>query len=61
MKVKMLTRIEGTRNGARWPVAGSVIDVTDAEAVGMIETGIAVPVKDEPERATARKSETRKR
>jgi hypothetical protein len=59
VKVKMLMRIEGTRNGLRWPEAGTVVEVTETEAEGMLSTGIAEPVVEEPRKATARKAEKR--
>ncbi len=61
MKVTMKTRIEGTRNGVRWPEAGGVVDLPDAEAVDLLNAGLAEAVEaDEPEKATAKKATTRK-
>ncbi len=57
----MKTRIEGTRNGARWPEAGGVVDLPDGEAVDLLNAGLAEPVEaDGPEKATAKKAESRK-
>ena len=62
MKVTMRTRIEGTRNGVRWPEAGGVVDLPDVEAVDLLNAGLAEAVEDapEPEKATAKKATTRK-
>lgn len=51
MKVKMLARIEGTRNAIRWPDAGTVLSLPDGEARDLIATGLAVAVDDEPREA----------
>ena len=48
MKVRMLTRIEGTRNGLRWPEAGTVVDLGDGEAVDLCSIGLAEPVAEAP-------------
>lgn len=55
MKVSMVAAISGTRNGADWPKPGEVIDLPDAEAVDMLNAGLARAVEQaEPEKATAR-------
>lgn len=59
MKVRMLTRIEGTRNQVRWPDAGTVVDLPNGEATDLVSAGLAVPVVEEPRKATARKPEKR--
>ena len=59
MKVKMNIRIEGTRNGVRWPEVGTVVDLPDGEAADLVSQGLAVPVPVEPRKATARKAEKR--
>lgn len=57
----MKFRIEGTRNGVRWPDAGGVVDLPDGEAADLCSQGFAEPVVEvKPERATAKKAETRK-
>ena len=67
MKVKMLTRIEGTRNGKRWPEAGVVIDLPEGEARDLVTNRVAevakepAPEKPAPEVATARKATTRRK
>lgn len=43
MKVKLLTTITGTRNGDDWPPRGSVITLPDAEAVDLLNAGLAAP------------------
>ena len=64
-KVEMLVYISGSRDGVDWPAAGETIDVPAQEAAELIANGFArapegKSVKDEPERATARrKPETR--
>lgn len=66
MRIKMLTRIEGTRNAVRWPEAGTVVDLPEGEARDLISSGLAEavaeepPAKREPEKRPARKPETRK-
>lgn len=52
MKIRMLTRIEGTRNAQRWPEAGGELDLPDGEARDLIAGGLAEPVGDQPETAT---------
>lgn len=65
MDVRMKTRIEGTRNGLRWPEAGGVVDLPVGEANDLVAAGLAEVVevpkaeKRVPERATARKAEKR--
>lgn len=67
MKIKMLTRIAGSRNGVRWPDAGGAVDLPDGEARDLVAAGLAEPAKvDEPkvaqpEKAVAPKATTRKR
>jgi hypothetical protein len=64
-KVEMAVRISGTRDGVDWPEIGGLLEVGADEAANLISNGFArVPegksVKDEPEKATARrKPETR--
>lgn len=53
MKVKLNVGLTGTRNGEDWPAKGEVVDLPDAEAVDMLNAGLALPVKDEAEQATA--------
>lgn len=59
MKIQMKTKIAGSRNGVRWPVAGSVVDLPDGEAADLCAAGLAEPVAGEPEKATPRKAEKR--
>lgn len=64
MKIKMLTRIEGTRNGVRWPEAGTVIELPDGEAADLCSTGLAEPVAEPPaerveKRPAAKRAEKR--
>lgn len=65
MKIQMLTRIEGTRNGVRWPEAGSTVDLPEGEARDLVTTGVAKVVDEpkvaRPEKAVAPKPATRKR
>lgn len=61
MKIEMKVRIEGTRNGVRWPEAGGVVDLPDSEAADLCAAGLAEPVATEkPEKATAPKATARK-
>jgi hypothetical protein len=41
MKVRIKVRPSGLLNGREWPEAGGVIDLPDAVAKGMIESGDA--------------------
>ena len=41
MKIEMLIKIPGTRNGIRWPDAGTVIDLPGGEANDLITQGCA--------------------
>jgi hypothetical protein len=66
-KVQILAHISGTRNGVDWPEPGQILDVPQDEADQLISQRLArVPEKPErgskpePEKATARKPETRK-
>lgn len=60
MKVEVIVQVSGTRDGVEWPSKGTVIDVDDEEAKGLIEAGIAVPAKeDDTEKAVAPKAEER--
>lgn len=64
MKIKMLTRIEGTRNSIRWPEAGTVIDLPDGEAADLCASGLAEPVAVAPtekaeKRPAAKRAEKR--
>lgn len=49
----MLVGINGTRNGIDWPQRGETIELPDAEAVDLINAGIAAPVADAPVEAAA--------
>lgn len=56
----MKIKIAGSRNGVRWPVAGTVLDLPEGEAVDLISQEVAVPVADiKPEKAVAKKPEKR--
>lgn len=46
MNVRLTTQISGTRNGADWPIPGSVVDLPDAEAKDLIRAGQAVDADD---------------
>lgn len=56
----MKVQISGTRDGDDWPGVGEVVDLPADEAQALLDGGMAVPVKAEPEKATAKKAETRK-
>lgn len=66
MKIKMLMRIAGSRNGVRWPEAGTVVDLPEGEANDLVSQGIAEVVKAEKREAAkaetrpAKRAETRK-
>ena len=72
MKVRLIYRLDGTRNGQPWPAVGGEIDVPTSEAVNLISHGYAVPViapqvqeratlEQEPERATLPKTNSKPR
>lgn len=58
MKVELLVTLTGTRNGQEWPAKGSVVDLPDAEALDMLNAGLARPVAAEPETAAVAPTET---
>jgi len=53
MKVVMAVRISGTRNGVDWPARGEEVDLPGAEAVDMLNAGLARAVAVLPEVETA--------
>lgn len=72
MRVRLTYKLEGLRNGQRWPAVGGEIDVPTSEAVNLISHGYAVPViapqeqeravvEQEPERATLPKTTSKPR
>lgn len=72
MKVRLIYKLEGLRNGQRWPAVGGEIDVPTSEAVNLISHGYAVPVltpqvqeratvEEQPERATLPKTTSKPR
>lgn len=58
MKVQIIARISGLRNGVDWPAPGEYITLPDSEAKDMIGAGIARAPEAAPETAVARKAET---
>ena len=64
MKVTMLCKVSGTRDGQDWPDRGEVVDLPDDEAKATIAAGLAAPVvataKEEPETKVAETREKRK-
>lgn len=72
MKVRLIYKMEGLRNGQRWPAVGGEIDVPTSEAMNLISHGYAVPVpapqvqeratvEEQPERATLPKTTSKPR
>lgn len=62
MRVKMLKKISGTRNGQDWPAPGEEITLADDEAATLCGQGMAEPVtaRAKVEKAVSRKApETR--
>ena len=49
MKVRMLVRISGTRNGAKWPDPGETLDVSAGEAEDLERIGAGVRVSESRE------------
>lgn len=48
MRVRLTTQISGTRDGREWPAPGTVIDLPDSEAHGLLTAGTAVEPGDDP-------------
>jgi hypothetical protein len=72
MKVRLIYKLDGTRNGQPWPAVGGEIDVPTSEAMNLISHGYAVPVltpqvqeratvEEQPERATLPKTTSKPR
>jgi hypothetical protein len=61
MKVRMKTKIAGSRNGVRWPEAGAEVDLPDGEGADLCAAGLAEPVVaiDKPAKATGKTPEKR--
>lgn len=61
MRIKMLTRIEGTRNAVRWPEPGTVLDLPEGEAADLCSIGVAAPVVEDrtEKRPAAKRAEKR--
>lgn len=53
MQVRMKFKIEGTRDGVRWPAAGELIDLPAGEALDLVSSGAAELVDEVPEPAPA--------
>lgn len=47
MHVRMKVDVSGTRNGAKWPPRGSVVEVADDEGAQLCAAGLAAPVVDD--------------
>jgi hypothetical protein len=62
MKVRIVNRPTGLRNGRDWPDAGEVLEVDDVSGADMCAAGIGEPVvEDKTEKAVPnKKAETRK-
>lgn len=59
MKVRMIARISGLRDGEPWPEPGELADVPADEAASLIECKLAeLPEPVAPEAAVAPKAET---
>lgn len=72
MQVRLIFKLDGTRNGEPWPAVGGTIDVPMSEAVNLIIHGYAIPVpapqvqeratvEEQPERATLPKTTSKPR
>lgn len=61
MKVEMKIKIAGSRNGVRWPEAGTVVDLPDGEAADLCSQGVAEPVVEDAveKRPAAKRAEKR--
>lgn len=57
----MNIQIAGSRNGVRWPVAGTEVTLPDDEGAHLCTAGYAEPVAEvaKPERRPAKKAEKR--
>lgn len=58
MKVTMIRKVSGTRDGADWPEPGEDIDVPEDEAASLIGNGLA-RAADEPAEPEGRKGTRR--
>jgi hypothetical protein len=58
MKVRMSEKLQGTRNGVRWPDAGGVVELGDQEGADLCAQGVAEPIAAEPKKATAPAAKT---
>ena len=72
MKVRLIYKLDGTRNGEPWPAIGGTIDVPMSEAIELISHGYAVPapvpqeheravIEQAPERATLAQTKSKPR
>ena len=60
MHVRLLGQMSGTRDGVPWPPRGSVVDLTDEEAISLCRNGMAVPMeRDDVEKAVDNAAENR--
>lgn len=53
MRVRMVVKVSGSRDGARWPDVGGELDVAPAEGAGLCMAGLAVAVDGRDEVVTA--------
>jgi hypothetical protein len=55
-KVRLTVQVSGTRDGLYWPPVGTVVDLDDDEAEGLMTAGIAEAVTEKAKTAkTAKK------
>lgn len=55
MKVRMLMKITGTRNGVELPDIGGTLDVPDDEAESLIRSGYAEKAEEPKQEAKSKK------
>jgi hypothetical protein len=61
MRVRMKSFISGTRDGVDWPGPGEELDVPDAEAVELLNAGLAEAAPEKSDVETADVETTPKR
>ena len=64
MKVQMIAAFSGSRDSKDWPIAGGILECSDAEGADLIAAGLASAVEKKaapavPEKAIAPKPELR--
>jgi len=59
MRVRMRVQITGLRNNVRWPAAGEVVELPDAEGASLCAKGFAEPIVEPEEHVEKRPASKR--